>query len=376
MAAEITPITNLDPTKALFGKSPVSIETVGQGKIHKDARQACTALNYFFSSVGVTHTIGPQYLQHQLNHAVFAETHIGSDKPLYVGIKTVTVGVEANIPTPQPGQVHIIGGMCIGGSETITGVDKDGNKHALLESDVPSTLNVPVTKLQYNPKPTLYEVDTIGRTTHIINEMISNGIHDDNASVFWHVPLPEYTLYLKQYMDSGVLNREQAQMLMGRLKQRAEVLTNWFTDKLHVKNVCVGSPLEQVIQPHVLFDQTSNLESILARLYSDPTWKSIIDFTQISSWTQLADASYTCMYLQQAAQTGGAPQLVGVENPDEAKILSEAKKVAIASNIPFGMTCLYPHPSYLENQATPARMYRHKSTQPAEVTLVFNSYQS
>ena len=375
MSGEITSITHLDSTiPALFGTSPVSIETVGEGKKHKDARQAHKALDSFFSTAGVIHTIGLQYLQHQ-NHAVFPETSIGSDKPLYVGIKTVTVG-ESNIPTPQPGQVHIIGGMCMGGSETITGVDRDGNKHALLESDVPDTLTVPMKNLQYNPKPTLYEVDTIGRTTHFINTMLSNGMHADNTSVFWHVPLPEYTLYLKQYMDSGVLSAEQAQMLMGRLEQRAKVLTNWFTDKLHIKSVSVGSTLEQVIHPHVLFDQTCSLESVLAQLHSDPTWKSIIDNTQISSWTQLADASYTCMYLQQAAQTGGASQLVGVENPDEAKILSEAKKIATASNTPFSMTGLYPHPSYLENQATPARMYRHKSTQPAEVRLVFNSYQS
>lgn len=367
----IAPILDM-PVAAMFGKSAIALKNIGEGKEHKEARQVKSKLTGILSLLGINHCVGSDYLEHAANHTPYIDVRIG-DSYFFIGTKSVS-DLPADSAVQIPDLVKLIGGTCIGGSETIKGIDAVGSVHSLLESDVPDTLNSPVEQLIFNPKPTIYEIDTIERTSSLINSMVENGMKEGKqVSMYWHVPLPEYILYMKQYFDSGVLNQNQCSELIASLEKKAGILKAWLTRRLKPKlmEIEFGSPLESILLGNNIFDDQFTLENVLSQLCCDPLWKSIIANSSITTWTQLADASYSYMYLQQSSHKGIT---IGIENPEEGKILSVAKGYAKQSGTPFNMTCLYPHPSFLETGTIPARLYRHKMTIPSEVKLIHNSY--
>lgn len=366
MNENIVPIALLPESGGMFGNNHVMLKTLASGPDHKEARQVGHKLTDIFARLGVQHVMGNEYLEHK-NYAPFVDVKIGNGNCFFVGVKSTGEDIDSKTHA-----VKIVGGTCIGGKETITGLDKVGKAHSLLESEVPDTLTEQIKSLILNPKPTLYEVDMIERTTKFIQALMEGEAMKHDVSLYWHVPYPEYLLYLKQYFDSGVLSENQCKELAIFLKKKTSVLETWFSNKLkkQVNSIQFGSPLENIITPVSLFKDHLELEDTLEKLKQDKLWRNIIDTTIISTWTQLADASYSYMYLQQSdGQT-----TIGIEDPGEGKILSVAKKMAQKGNIPFNMTCLYPHPGVLEGESKPARLYRHQNTVPDEVLLVHSLY--
>jgi len=363
----IIPISDMPDSGGFFGNNQVTLKQLAGGPDHKEARQVGHKLSDILARLDVQHKMGTEYLDHK-NYAPFVDVQIGNNNYFFIGTRSAGDDID-----PESHTIKIVGGTCIGGKETISGFDKAGNVHSLLESEVPDTLDEQINSLVLNPKPTLYEVDIIERTTKFIKALMNGGMspkHD--VSLYWHVPYPEYLLYLKQYYDSGVLTDVQCKELATFLKKKTSVLEDWFSNKLkkQINPIQFGSPLENIITPVNLFEKHLDLEDTLEMLKQDKLWNSIINTTMISSWTQLADASYSYMYLQQSdGQT-----TIGIEDPGEGKILSVAKKMAQKSGIPFNMTCLYPHPGVLEGVSKPARLYRHQKTIPDEVLLVHRQY--
>lgn len=356
---EISPITHLGE-HSKFGKSAVTNKLMSEGKEHKEARQCYSKLANLFCHLGIPFLIGSDYLQHNQNHNVYLQITIGEHR-YFLGVQET-----GNII----GKSAIVGGTCIGGSETIIGFDEKGNEHSLLESDIPDTLNVPVTKILMNPKPTLYEIDSISRISTFVKNLTLN--NPNKISMFWHIPLPEYLLYLKQYYDSKVITKKQGLEIGQFLFKKVLFLSKWLTKNISGKiDVKCGSPLTKFISLENLFEE--NLESVLYKLsLEDQLWKILIADNEVTTWIGLADLSYAYMYLKESTKY---EWILGVENPEESKIFSQAKKLANKSNIPFNMTCLYIHPSYLEASAFPARLYRHKKTIPDEVKHIYHSYQ-
>lgn len=345
-----------------FGTSKVEFRQLGEGSTHKAARKEARSLANFFSPL-FDFKIGTRYIYHTQKGMVFTETEFPDGGIFYLGSRT-TNGVRLDPSKP----IQFVGGMCIGGSSTLIGVDEDDNQHNILERETPEKLQQPIVDIKCQTRISVYEADTILKLTSLMSAL-ANGMNDGQKNrLTFHLPIPEYLLYILQYYQNGVLDQGQASEIAKIIRKRGHglkvMLQKRFSGISGLDEVIISSPLEDYIPDDFLLLSATSLDQMASDLASqDPLWKSIIYSTQPETWTDLADCSYQSLYLRLSQEAHGY-NLVGVENPEELSILLAAKKTASGIEQPFSMACLYPHSHVFTTSGTPKRLFRHKSISP------------
>ncbi len=340
-----------------FGFSEIEVNQIGEGGKHKSARKELRDLSRKIGSLNYIET-GPHYIHHTENGNIFMETLFPGNHLFYLNNRAVDfdqIDPEKNI--------RFIGGTCIGGSTTATGFDSKSHQYFLLESDMPNKLNSSIHELKLDACLSVYEVDTIKKLTGLIDAISSS--NNTNKSVVFHIPIPEYLLYILQYYQKGVLSKDQSYELASFIQQRGLGLSKIISTRLqHITNegeIQLTSPLNFLLDENIFAFTSASFKDIITFLSKNLLWNYVIQSTKPQTWNDLANCSYQVFYLQQAQITSQKANLIGIENPEEMSILLAAKKTAATFNLPLSILCLYPHSFVVTTVGEPRRLYRHQS---------------
>lgn len=248
----------------------------------------------------------------------------------------------------RPGQsVQLISGTCLFGATGLKGLDQ--NK---FESNLADPLaHDPVTPIaELSQMPTMHpsEAESALRLTQAIAILTGTAAPAEvKDRLNFHLPIPEYLLYLLDLKDKEVLTPELAMAGAELVMARARTVVGLFVKRLPpTLEVNITSPLNSIIKPLLEARFELKLENLTKFLSDqDGLWNQLLQTFPPASFDELNYLSYDCLYHQVQAQAQTAGQgCLAVEESKEGKILTEVKKQSQVLNTTLQMNVLYLAP--------------------------------
>jgi hypothetical protein len=323
-------------SEAYFGHSPIS-------RLPADTR-SLSRLRSHFASVFKTvpsFAIGNTGFVHDLNGQTYTELSLGGDTYFVGG------GGTPGARLGRDNGTNIVTGMCMFGAQSITGRTKRGKVY-LTDPSAIADLDTPVTDLVFDDRIHIYEAETIGRLSSFMGDLLTR--LPGKLTVHVHLPGPEYELYGLSLYARGLLSRPQLDRYREAIRRRESILDKELHAALGSKNfdLVVSSPLVWTSNFDVKDIAPERIPMMLLRLASaqNPLWNSLIATLPDTDLLGLNHCSYIYQYLHLAQlSTMENRGLLIVENPEETRILMEAKASAAAAHVSINdAVWLYVHP--------------------------------
>lgn len=246
---------------------------------------------------------------------------------------------EYQLNPNQP--LEMISGMCLFGASGLSGVQANGQEVSLVDPIELRTLSdSPIRSIRAQPQLHISEVESILRTSNMMQLLVDTQQGKAPMNCTFHMPVPEYKLYMLELFQRGVLNREQTLELFKRIELRAAALKNIVRNRVPRKiSIGFGSPLEYV-EPYL--NRLPSFDVLNELVQQNPLLAALMQQNQTSSVSELATLSYQAGYLQvsEFARQNNAGCLA-VEIAEERKIFEYAEKTGKQLGQPLNMAALY-----------------------------------
>lgn len=249
---------------------------------------------------------------------------------------------EKNLQLSADAPLEIISGMCLFGASGLTGITKSGKRMSLTN---PYELRAAGTEaiVQIQELPTLHpsEAEAVARITKALTLLQQSDTGTGEVRVTFHLPIPEYKIYMLSLLRKGVINQNQLQELNAKIDRRANALMSLVQKRVDLP-MSVGSPLD-VLNP--LLSQTdtpATVANCVAVLQRQPLLSTALALQSPVDFFDLTNLSYSAAYLsvaKQAQAQGG--NCLAVEIAEEVPIFEYAKKLAGQMGAPLSMAALY-----------------------------------
>lgn len=262
-------------------------------------------------------------------------------------ISLSSVGVSEFSPKSE---LNIISGTCLFGVTGLEAFDRLGEVYSLTDplADLSSVKFESVEEMATVHPSEAESVLRISQALKILFQEKENA--GDQFVLYFHLPLPEYLLYLVEHFQSGALSVELAleasEMVIERSKMVEKMFVKRIPEGLPMK---VVSPLEAIAPMVIDKDFDVSLEQMLEKLSSgDKLWEGLINNFSPRSFVELNYLSYSYLYhsVQEVSKEEGS-ELIVVEESKEAIILNQAKKQAAALGRQLRLNALYVAPKVL-----------------------------
>lgn len=248
--------------------------------------------------------------------------------------------LSANAP------LEIISGMCLFGASGLTGITASGKRMSLTD---PYELRAMGAEkiVDIQELPTLHpsEAEAVARITRALNMLQQSDTGTGEMRVTFHLPIPEYKIYMLSLLQKGVINQEQLQELNAKIDRRANALMQLVQKRVDLP-MSVGSPLD-VLNPLLLkTDTPATAANCAAVLQRQPLLSTALALQSPVDFFDITNLSYSAAYLSVAkqAQTQGG-NCLAVEIAEEGPIFDYAKKLGGQIGMPLSMAALYIPPS-------------------------------
>lgn len=249
--------------------------------------------------------------------------------------------------------VRMISGTCLFGATGLKGMDRMGEVYYLADP-LAKVLKERIVSIEEMKEVHPSEVESTLRLAQAFAVLDESSKVRGKDVLHFHLPVPEYLLYLLQYFNDGGLSEELVDKGVDLVVARGEKVKQLFTNRLPANlKVEVHSSLDSVL-PDLLARGAglglSEITSLLAR--RDSLWAKLLAHTRPGDFRVLNDLSYTHMYhkAHQQAQLEGVG-CMAVDESKEGPIFTEVKSQAKAMNKPMKMNALYIAPKTISIDA-------------------------
>lgn len=268
----------------------------------------------------------------------FANLVDGSGQPQLKAALRVTSADYAFSPG-QP--VKTVSGMCLFGASGLTGITQTGRRLSLTDpKELDEGLAEPVKEIVEIPFLHPSETETILQVTKALRLLAGDGV-----DCFFHLPTPEYKLYLLEPFQQGKLTADQLEILFAKIDRRSQALTKLVLKRLPAKTI-VGSPLDPLEDLLAAKKGTASLNQCLDSASQDPLLGAIIQAVKPARFLDLCNLSYVAGYLKQAeiavSQSAGC---LAVDMAQEVGIFEHAKTTASKLGINLRMAAMFLAPA-------------------------------
>jgi len=242
----------------------------------------------------------------------------------------------------SPGQpVKTVSGMCLFGASGLSGIGQNGRQLSLTDPiELKAGLAEPIKEVIEIPFLHPSETETILQVTKALRLLAGEGVE-----CFFHLPIPEYKLYLLEPFQQGKITADQLEILFAKIDRRAQDLTKLVVKRLPVKTV-VGSPLEPLGNLLANKKGAVTLNQCLDSASQDPLLEALIQADRPARFLDLCNLSYVAGYLKQAMlaanQSAGC---LAVDMAQEVGIFEHTKSAAEKLGINLRMAAMFLAPA-------------------------------
>lgn len=330
------------------------------GKVLRRARRAVETMKAW-GVMPMSAKVGQGALFNTRSGARFAEmnwaTASGTKARHWIRLK-----IPAGTLWSAPSRVAFVTGTCLFGRSDAIAWLADGQRHPLVSGGAPLPSSIRRLDVRRGLSP--YELDTACRLSAVIGNLASYKIRE--ASVYVHVPVPEYVLSLfgrhGDPLDPAVV-RQWISAVRERGAEVARLFEKRLLSEQRELDVTIGSPLDMLL-PYLceMSEQgvRPEIPDMLALIRaSSPVMEECLEWwlsdhgeTTIEV-DQLAHFGYCAGVLAEAA--GGPEKLtIEVENPSEERIFRVVTRIAKrarkhgSTQWTGNMIALYPHEQTVE----------------------------
>lgn len=276
----------------------------------------------------------------------FAEVSCSSDSNFVAFTST------GNGRVGESQKINFIAGMCLFGADNLTGIDERGSRISLTDPYSPDPLGL-ITDISDNPFPHPSEIESILRTTGAISGLAESDISLQYDKLFFHLPIPEYFMYLLDRVERGQLESHLADFtsdtIIGRGNQIANILARRIPEHIEV---IFTSPLNDLGQLILDSQFTTTLDEVVRFLYeTDDLMARLLDFHPPSCFGDINYLSYTHLYHEvNALSVLEESACLAVEESKESRILTETKKQSQELGIDLAMGVIYVAPKIISRR--------------------------
>jgi len=292
---------------------------------------------------------------------------MGSDALEYGGLRFLELGspgtdvsLRAAIRTENkqyrllPGQdVEIISGMCLFGASGLSGRFSDGTSVSLTNPyELRELQSTQFADVEENMLLHISEASSILRITQALNLLADaqreNG-KTGRLTCNFHLPVPEYELYMLDLVQKGAMSSEQFDRTVQRVQNRAGNLAR-IVEKRTPQDMGVRffSPFDGLLPLLEQKGSRTTLEDCKQVLRQDPVLRDLLECNPPKGIGNLPNYSFVAGYLQTVLETQAQGKgCLAVEIAEEQPILQKSQEKAVNLGIRCDMAAMYLLPNVL-----------------------------
>lgn len=244
--------------------------------------------------------------------------------------------------------VEIISGMCLFGVSGLQANTESGEVISLVNPRKLDSITEPLVDIHMSPILHVSEQETIYRVTktmQALHDASSTQMADPDMNVQFHLPVPEYHLYMADLHEKGLMNDELYQKVSLMILQRGKALGQLLTRRIPDDVPCqIMSPLEDFLPLLCQLPEYDGVtaEELAQHIAENNEYFAVLNSVQpATSFKEICDMSYTIGYLQTAVAAEQANgKALAVDIAEEAKIFEYAQKTSQQLGLPLNMGAL------------------------------------
>lgn len=277
--------------------------------------------------------------------------------------------------------LSLIAGTCLFGADGLRGIDSNGFLFSLTDpfENQPSA---PIEDIEEMVFPHPSEIESILRTTTAISILRDNDRYPSDDVLYFHLPIPEYLMYIRDYVHTGALYPEVALSLISTIYNRGHGVANMVARRIPANITPIfTSPLESAAEALVASRFSISLSEMVNGLsQSDPLMAHLLDMHPPTCFSDINYLSYTHLYIAaQSEATELGRSCVAVEEAKEGRILTEAKKQAFDLGLDFSIGAIYLAPKMISKNGLHGKsdLFMHDTTRDSilqQLKSVVNIY--
>ncbi|HZZ98661.1 MAG TPA: hypothetical protein VFG51_01885 [Candidatus Saccharimonadia bacterium] len=246
----------------------------------------------------------------------------------------------------QPGvPVEIISGMCKFGATGLTGKLPDGTRPSLVDPYEPSFGGQALTEIKETWFLHPSELENLVRLTNTFDTLTAGGAAENGGAILrFHIPEPEYKLYMLGRVKRGEMSRKQFVETVAKIERRAQKLGEMVKKRVNF-SVTVHSPLSPLNDLIARKDAMTTFQDCIDTLSRDAFWHLALQVVRPPGFQELNNMSYCMGYLltaRNAALRGAQP--LAIDTSEEQPIFDHAIEMANRMGKSFKMATLYVPP--------------------------------
>lgn len=268
---------------------------------------------------------------------------LGKEKGIRAGLRVSQKEYQL-----KPNQdVEIVSGMCFFGASGLRGRDAHGTEISLVDPvALRQEVDFQVEEILESETLHISEASSILRTTGAIDLLTNSQIQAGQRGKIrcnFHLPVPEYKLYMLRLFQLKRINTEQFEDLTLRIDRRAASLAQMISSRIPSSvELSFFSPLQELEPLLQRKKHLTTLEDCLPSLRANPVTRSLLEQLNPQSCEELPHISYVAGYLQKAQEAEQkARGCLAVEVAEESPILSNASRLAKQQGSQLNMAALF-----------------------------------
>jgi len=252
--------------------------------------------------------------------------------------------------------VEIISGMCLFGVSGLQGITESGEAISLVNPRESKKIKEPLVDVQMSPMLHVSEQDTLYRvikTTEALHDASTTHSSDPNMSIRFHVPIPEYHLYMadlhRRDLMSDELYYKTSLMILKRGHALGQLLKKRIPANIPME---IMSPLQDFLPLLTQLPQHGRVtaKEFARHVASNNEYFDAVDVAnKNTSYGSIGQLSYTLGYLLtalSAKESGSKP--LAVDIAEEKPILEAAVEAADKMGVPLHMGALTIAPQIVQ----------------------------
>jgi len=376
----ISQVAEAGDTPLQYGSSPLRMVDAGESSSAQLSQQVLGRLQtigLLSSDVHVNNTA----LVHELNGNAFVHANGTADRFLNArfvlpdGSGGYRYGRDVDVEKiTRREKTVVITGTCLFSVNGVKAIDSSGGEHLINNPQAIAGITEPITTITIDQDLQAYEADSILRISSMLKELqLAQGSEIDLC-----LPRLEYYYYLLDAYENGLVAPETLSTYFAEVDARAErlevLIKRRLPEGVTIRHNVPLAPTEFPIRDAVQKGERDLFPRVIDTLNQDPLFAKGIKRAKPKNFVDLARLSYPIGYLSQA---GPESLVIGIENPEEVRIMGEVVKL-LPGNIKNGVIIgIYPHPKLLvqPEDAIGGRQYMYfsKATGRAPLYEVFRA---
>lgn len=330
--------------RPLYGTKEIFFTDEAEGA--KSVRKMTATLQSFQNAqiLPATASIGPTALLHgEKGDPTFIEVKTAEGPGFFVSARAfstdgATVSEKPDLSLFKRKPSELVSGVCLFGADAAEGVTASGRRMSLIDArsiadEQDPLVDIATTKLLHPS-----EAETIARITQFTDTIFGK----DGPKMNYHIPRIEYYVYGLDLFARGLMDRNLLQRWFGEVDKRTDAVVRMLGKRTTMKAEIV-EPMKSA-EEYIKNVEEPNVSELAEILSQAVLWKSLLAQKPPTNFLDINYLSFTHPYLDVAGRTGS---IIAIENPDEARIYTEALRSANIITEEALVGVMYVHPKLL-----------------------------